>query len=103
MFGAQRQSSALNLETSPYADIIPYLSEHIQPSDQLLFVGAKTDMCLQLAKNGYGAQKTGLMTVVDSDQSVIDECLAEASSIHECKQMIKEAKLTFVRTNLEEM
>lgn len=28
-----------NLEKAPFNDIIPFLSEHIQPSDQLLFIG----------------------------------------------------------------
>ena len=42
------------IQRAPYEDIIPFLSEHVQPSDQLLFVGAKTDLCIQMAKNGYG-------------------------------------------------
>ena len=93
----------LYLENSPYDDVIPFLSEHVQPSDQLLFVGAKTDMCLQLARNGYGSQKTGLMTVVDGDQRALDECISKASSIPECVKMMREKKLTFVRADLESM
>ena len=49
------RSAALSaIQNAPYEDIIPFLSEHVQPSDQLLFVGARTDLCVQLAKNGYG-------------------------------------------------
>ena len=49
-----KSAALLAIQNAPYEDIIPFLSEHVQPSDQLLFVGARTDLCIQLAKNGYG-------------------------------------------------
>ena len=42
------------LQTSPYDDILPFLQEHVQPSDQLLVFGASNDFALRLAKDGYG-------------------------------------------------
>ena len=56
---------------APYNDIIPFLSEHINPSDMILFVGARTDLSLQLVKNGFGVEKTGFIQVVESNQEVL--------------------------------
>ena len=91
------------VKTAPYEDIIPFLSEHIQPSDQLLFVGAKTDLAIQLAKNGYGSKKTGVMVVVDSDQSVIDECISLAKSMPETAGYLTSKKLSFICCDLDKM
>mgnify|MGYP006080332911 CR=1 FL=1 len=67
-----KSSARLNmLDSAPYEDIIPFLSEHVQPSDQLLFLGCSTDMCLQLVKHGYGTVQTGCMTVLDSDAAKV--------------------------------
>ena len=42
------------VQDAPIDIIIPYLSEHIQLSDQLLFVGASTNMAVKLCLLGYG-------------------------------------------------
>lgn len=55
---------------APFDDIIPFLSEHIQPSDHLLFLGASTDLSIQLSKAGFGTKLTGFMLVVDDDSEV---------------------------------
>lgn len=49
--------SSTIIKTASYQTIIPFLSEHIQLSDQLLFVGAATNLALLLSKNGYGTKK----------------------------------------------
>ena len=69
------------LQAAPYDIIIPFLSEHISVSDQLLFVGASTDMPLQMLRAGYGGTKDnsqGFMTVIDSNESNIAELRAAA-------------------------
>ena len=57
------------VSTAPFDDIIPFLSEHIQPSDQLLFAGATTDMSIQLSKAGYGTKKTGDFCIICHSRS----------------------------------
>ena len=37
----------------------------------ILFVGARTDLSLQLIKNGFGTEKTGFIQVVESNQEVL--------------------------------
>jgi hypothetical protein len=49
------------IETIPYNDIIPFLSEHIQPADQILLLGANSDLAIQLSKEGYGTINTGFL------------------------------------------
>ena len=66
--------SRLYLEKSPYEDIIPFVSEHINYSDQILFLGCKTDFCLQMIRQEYGMRKTGYMLIIDSDEEALQEC-----------------------------
>ena len=40
---------------SAFEDIIPFLSEHVEKSDQLLLLGCKTDLAVRLVKAGWGA------------------------------------------------
>ena len=49
------------VDTAPYDDIIPFLSEHIQPSDMILFVGATTDRTCKLKDS----RSTGTYRVKD--------------------------------------
>lgn len=66
---------------APGEVILPFLSEHISVSDQLLFVGASTDLPLQMLRAGYGGSldsSLGFMTVIDSNADVIEELRAEA-------------------------
>ena len=57
------------LTRAPFDDIIPFLSEHIQPADQILFIGASTDLCLQLSRAGYGTVNTGFLHGHQSNNS----------------------------------
>jgi hypothetical protein len=92
-----------SLEKAPYDDIIPFLSEHIQPSDQLLFLGAQTDMAIQLALNGYGTKKTGFMTVIDESQERIDSTRMEAEANPVLLQLLNDKKLSFIRCDFSSM
>jgi hypothetical protein len=74
-----------------------------QESDQLLFLGTSTDMCLQLARNGYGSKKTGTMTVVDSDRAGVDECRAQAQADPELAALMASGKLSFQHVDYADM
>jgi hypothetical protein len=88
---------------APYDDIIPYLSQHINPSDMILFVGASTDMSLQLIKNGYGAEKTGFMKVVDQSKDAIAQLEAMAKADQQTAALCSSGKLSFVCADLTNM
>lgn len=92
-----------SLVKSPYADIIPFLSEHIQKSDQLLVLGASSDLPIQLAMDGYGGSKTGYMLVVDSDIDRINQLIAEAQSSTILTDTMKAGKLKFQVADLTNM
>lgn len=40
----------------PYQDVLPFLKEHVQPSDQMLLLGCGTELPLQLSRDGYGTR-----------------------------------------------
>jgi len=88
---------------APYDSIIPFLSEHIQPSDQILFVGTKTDLCLQLASAGYGTKKTGFILVVDNDQKRVTECESIAASDKQLAALMNNGQLRFAYADLTAM
>jgi hypothetical protein len=83
------------IQNAPYDDIIPFLSEHIQLSDQILFLGVSTDLSIQLVKNGYGTRKTGFMTVIDSDAKKISQIEAIAKSETQLNELMEMGKLKF--------
>ena len=94
----------MNAVTSaPYDDIIPYLSEHIQLSDQLLIVGAATDISLKLSKEGYGAKKTGFMLVIDDNIDNINELKQLAMKDDDLKQNIDKGILKFQHVDYTNM
>ncbi len=94
----------LNEVTSaPYDDIIPYLSEHIQLSDQLLVVGATTDLALKLNKDGFGAKKTGFMLVIDDNIDNINEIKELAMKDDDLKQNIEKGILKFQHVDYTNM
>jgi hypothetical protein len=99
----QRSLSLSMLETAPYEDIIPFLSEHVQDSDQILFVGCDTDLCVQLVKAGYGTVQTGSMTVIDSNEANLKAAEAMASSDPECNKWMNNGKLKFQVADLTNM
>ena len=92
-----------SITQAPYDDIIPFLSEHIQLSDQLLFVGAKTDMSLRLIKERYGTEKTGFMIVVDSDADSINALVSIANADKDIKKHIDSGKLKIKVADLTSM
>lgn len=92
-----------SIARAPFNSIIPFLSEHVQPSDQILFVGTKTDLCLQLASAGYGTKKTGFMLVVDDNKERIRECESIASSDKQLAALMSNGQLRFVCADLTNM
>lgn len=100
---ATATTSPTVVQKAPYDDIIPFLSEHINPSDMILFVGATTDLPLQLVKNGYGTEKTGFMYVVDPDAGAVAALEALAKSDPALAAYCTSGKLTFVRADLTNM
>mmetsp|Transcript_33358 Transcript_33358/g.31829 ORF Transcript_33358/g.31829 Transcript_33358/m.31829 type:complete len:246 (+) Transcript_33358:127-864(+) len=92
-----------SVETAPFADIIPFLSEHVQPSDMILFIGAQTDLPLQLIKNRYGTEKTGFISVVDSNKMLIEELSNRALADPEIKSWMDTGKLKFEAVDLTDM
>jgi hypothetical protein len=46
----------LQVDAFPYSSVLPFLKEHIQPSDQLLVLGARNDLPLRLSADGYGTR-----------------------------------------------
>jgi hypothetical protein len=96
-------STLPNIERAAFNDIIPFLSEHIQLSDMLLFVGASSDLSLQLSKNEYGTKITGFIHVVDSNKENIEalETIAKADST--LAKNIAEGRLKFSVADLTNM
>lgn len=47
------------IEPFPYQDVLPFLAEHVQPSDQMLVLGCGTELPLQLSRDGYGTRQEG--------------------------------------------
>ena len=95
--------SSTIVKDADYETIIPYLSEHIQLSDQLLFVGASTNLALLLSKNGYGTKKTGFITCIDEDPIKIQECIRIANEDPDLQKNVKNNKLLFKTCNLSNM
>lgn len=91
------------IEIAPYEDIIPFLSEHIQQSDMILFVGATTDLSLQLVKNGYGTKNTGFITVIDANEDRLDELKRKALADPETETWVAKGNLKFKLVDLTNM
>lgn len=64
-----------SLIKAPYHDIKEYLSEHIQPTDEMLLIGAKSDLSQRLIEAGYGLKKFGSITVIDESLDAIEESI----------------------------
>lgn len=83
------------LPIAPYEDIIVYLSEHIQISDQILLLGAHNDLAYQLLRDGYGLKKTGFMTIIDENIENIQSLQSLIMSDITLNPYIKENKIQF--------
>eukprot|EP01038_Epipyxis_sp_PR26KG_P011652 gene11652-15604_t len=100
----KRSTSLNSLITSPFDDIIPFVSEHIQPSDQLLVLTATSnDFPIKLANAGYGSLLTGFMTVVSPDKNYVDECNRIILTDPVLKERQQKGKLRFVQADLSKM
>ena len=95
--------SASLIEIAPYDDIIPFLSEHVQQSDQILFVGATTDLSLQMVRSGYGTKNTGVVKVVDSNKECLDELERIALADPELENWVTNGNLQFHHVDLTHM
>lgn len=84
-----------HLVESPFEDVIPFLSEHVQLSDQMLFLGASTDFPIEMVRMGFGTKKTGFMVVIDNDESLIQESIQRASSSPDIALHLKSGRLKF--------
>eukprot|EP01039_Chlorochromonas_danica_P010463 gene10463-11593_t len=98
----QRASTALSaslqssvVSSSHYEDVFPYLCEHLQRTDQLLIVGAKNDLALNLALDGFGTHKTGFVLVVDDSLQHVEECLRLAQADDQLRGQWQERRLQF--------
>ena len=108
MFGnrfelVRRCTINMRADPAPWDDIIPFLSEHVEKSDQLLFLGCKTDLCVQMVKAGWGTEATGCMTVVDSDREAVEACRQMALADSEVKKWVDNGKLNFEVADLTNM
>ena len=95
----------LSLVKAPFADIIPFLSEHVAASDQVLFVGASTDMSLQLLRAGYGGSKDnqGFMTIVDVAGPNLDELREQAKADPDIAAKLSSGKCKIEAVDLTDM
>lgn len=92
-----------SVKPSPVEDVLPFVEEHIQLSDQMLFLGASTDFSIQMAKRGFGTKKTGYMIVVDSDEGLINECQRLAAEDPDVAPHLQSGKLRFQTAELTSM
>jgi hypothetical protein len=97
------QSTAPTCASAAFTDIVPYLAEHVEKSDQVLFLGCKTDLSVQLCKAGWGTEATGFMKVVDSDEAALSECRDKALADPEVKKWVDVGKLSFQVADLTSM
>jgi len=99
------QATRLQLANAPYSAIIPFLSEHVAASDQLLFVGASTDMPLQLLRAGYGGARDnqGFMTIIDAPGPNLDELRREVAADPELAAKTSAGKLKIIEVDLTNM
>ncbi len=97
------RSSTTTCMPSAFEDIIPFLSEHVEKSDQLLLLGCKTDLAVRLVKAGWGTEHTGFMKVVDSNAEALKECNEQALADPDVKKWVDEGKITFEVADLTNM
>lgn len=95
--------SETGLAKCPFEDMIPYVSEHVQISDQMLVLGADSDFPLQMARAGYGTSKTGFLLVVDSDEEKIAHCAALAKEDVKLAPLLANGRLKFQVADLANM
>eukprot|EP00904_Undaria_pinnatifida_P005685 jgi/Undpi1/2246/HiC_scaffold_12.g05632.m1 len=93
---APMMSAAVEIGPFPYKDVLPFLKEHVQPSDQMLVLGCGTELPLQLSRDGYGTRDgRSFMRCVDSDPELIAAIKAAAEADPVCAKNMANGKLTF--------
>eukprot|EP00953_Heterococcus_sp_UTEX-ZZ885_P022420 12406-Heterococcus_DN1.PRE.4 len=95
-YSTLRMVAAAQVDAFPYSSVLPFLKEHIQPSDQLLVLGARNDLPLRLSADGYGTRDTrSFILVVDSDADVLSAAKAAAEADAACAANIAAGHLVF--------
>ncbi|CAN0353760.1 unnamed protein product [Pylaiella littoralis] len=91
-----RMATTVEIAPFPYEDVLPFLKEHVQPSDQMLVMGCATDLPLQLSRDGYGTRdKRSFMRCIDSDPDVISVIKAAAEADPVCSKHMANGNLIF--------
>jgi hypothetical protein len=79
-----------------YDAVMPFLKEHIQPSDQLLIFGAGNDLPLRLSEDGYGTRdRRSFIIVIDSDEAAIEKAKALGATMEKCSVNMADGRLRF--------
>lgn len=78
-------------------------SEHINFSDQILFLGCDTDLALQLVRSEYGVRKTGSMLVVDADPLQVDALSLAAAADPVLAAQVAKGRLRFAAVDYARM
>lgn len=80
----------------PYDILLPFLEEHIQPSDQVLMLGAGTDLPIKLSADGYGTRDTrSFIRVIDSDEELLAAARKMAEADPVCAKNMAKGQLVF--------
>eukprot|EP00752_Nemacystus_decipiens_P007778 g6946.t1 len=91
-----RMSATAEVGPFPYEDVLPFLKEHVQPSDQMLVLGCGTELPLRLSRDGYGTRdKRSLMRCIDSDPDLISAMKAAAEADPVCSKHMASGNLIF--------
>ncbi|CAM9693030.1 unnamed protein product [Discosporangium mesarthrocarpum] len=90
-------TSTVKLETWPYSDILPFLSEHVQPSDQILLLGCGTNLPVMLSHDGYGARDSrSFIQCVDYDAARVEVAKEMAAADPICAKHMADGHLRFI-------
>ncbi|CAM9777148.1 unnamed protein product [Ectocarpus sp. 4 AP-2014] len=91
-----RMAATAEIGSFPYQDVLPFLKEHVQPSDQMLLLGCGTELPLQLSRGGYGTRDgRSFMRCIDSDPDLIAAMKTAAEADPVCSKNMAAGKLIF--------
>ncbi|CAM9751205.1 unnamed protein product [Ascophyllum nodosum] len=91
-----RMTTTVEIESFPYEDVLPFLAEHVQPSDQILVFGCGTELPLRLSRDGYGTRDTrSLIRCIDSDPHLVAAMEARAKEDPVCAKNMQNGRLFF--------
>ncbi|CAM9199845.1 unnamed protein product [Hapterophycus canaliculatus] len=102
---ATRMAATVEIGAFPYEDVLPFLKEHVQPSDQMLLMGCGTELPLQLSRDGYGARQDVVnhrsqhgrwfIRCIDSDPDLVAAIRAKAEEDPVCSEHMAAGQLVF--------